>query len=273
MGFDADETSIEDSRPRDGYVFELPLVTYRFTSGTRPLVIDGQRFRPETIRRGSIKLSTGDGSPGELEIEIIATHPLVRSLLSTQSPSADVTVYRQQLTSGEHELAWTGRIVATRCSGRVATMLVVQSIDRALTRRIPTITVGRDCAHVLYDSRCTINRNLFRIDTTVALANGRDVTVASIDGHPDQWAQFGELWHVASGERISITSQIGTALQIHMPLSMQAGDAVQVYAGCDHTIETCRTKFANHLNFGGIPDLPRSNPFGYNSYAVFRPVY
>lgn len=273
MSFDQDERSIENSQPRDLYVFTLPVVTYRLTSAVRDQTINGVVYRSATISRGQAKPSTADGSPGELEIELVASHPLVKSCLSIVPPPVDVAIYRKQTTSGEYELEWSGRVVATSCSRHVAKLLVVQDIDRAITRRIPTISVGRECAHVLYDSRCTIDRNLFRIDTTIVLADGPDVTVASIDGKPDGWAQFGELLHVASNERITITSQTGTTLKIHLPLPMQSGDAVHVFAGCAHDIDTCRTKFANHLNYGGLPDLPRSNPFGYQSYAVFRPVY
>lgn len=273
MTFATDETSVEDSQPRDLYVFTLPVVTYRMTSATRNQTLEGQTYYAGTITRGAARPSTGDGAPGELEIELVASHQLVRSCLSIVPPPVDVVIYREQLTSGEYEQVWSGRVVATSCSGHTAKLLVVQDIDRAITRRIPTISVGRECAHVLYDGGCTINRDLFKVETTITLANGPDVTVASIDGKPDGWATFGELFHVASGEWISITSQTGTSLKIHLPLPMRTGDAVRVFAGCDHTIETCRTKFANHLNFGGLPDLPRSNPFGYQSYAVFRPVY
>ena len=44
------------------------------------------------------------------------------------------------------------------------------------------------------------------------------------------------------------------------------GDAFSVTAGCDKSFSTCRTKFANHLNFRGFPHLPGAD-FAY-SYAA-----
>ncbi len=268
--FADDETGVQSSRPRDAYEFILPAVTYRLTSGVKDLVVNGQTYHPAVIGRGSLKPSVADGSPGELEISLIATHPIVRSCLQLVAPTVDVNIYRQQLTSGEYEFAWSGRVAEAKCERNSATLLVVQRIDTALTRRIPTITVGRECAHVLYDSRCTVNRNLFRVDTTVSLVDGRDVTVASIGGKPDRWADFGEFVHVPSGIRITITNQTGTAIETHLPIAMQSGDAVQIFAGCDHDIATCHDKFANQVNFGGFPHLPKTNPFVANGYGIYE---
>ena len=34
------------------------------------------------------------------------------------------------------------------------------------------------------------------------------------------------------------------------------GDTIQLIAGCDKRMETCRLKFNNLLNFQGFPDIP-----------------
>jgi uncharacterized phage protein (TIGR02218 family) len=34
------------------------------------------------------------------------------------------------------------------------------------------------------------------------------------------------------------------------------GDSLTLLAGCDKSFETCRDKFANHLNFRGFPHMP-----------------
>jgi uncharacterized phage protein (TIGR02218 family) len=273
VSFDTDERSVQGSRPRDAYEFVLPAVTYRLTSGVRDLVVNGQTYRAGTIGRGEAKPAVMETSSGEIEIGLIVTHALAQRALCGLPPRIEVNVYRKQLTSGESELVWTGRVVAVRSEGDYVTLLVAQRLSIALTRRLPIVTVGRQCAHVLYDSRCTVDRDAFRVDTTVSMANGRSVTVASIGGNGDDWAKYGELVHVASGERVGITIQLGTNLELDLRVPMQAGDAVQIYAGCAHDIDTCRAKFANHVNFGGLPDLPATNLYAANSYSVFRPVY
>lgn len=39
-------------------------------------------------------------------------------------------------------------------------------------------------------------------------------------------------------------------------LGLAVGDRVRLIAGCDRLAGTCRTKFANFLNFRGFPDIP-----------------
>ena len=41
-----------------------------------------------------------------------------------------------------------------------------------------------------------------------------------------------------------------------LPALLQAGDQVIVSAGCDKRLETCRTRFANHVNYRGFPRMP-----------------
>jgi len=38
--------------------------------------------------------------------------------------------------------------------------------------------------------------------------------------------------------------------------NIQAGDEYQVTPGCDKSLETCKNKFDNFVNYGGFPDVP-----------------
>lgn len=270
MTFDTDETGIESSIPRDLYEFILPTVNHRLTSASRDVVHNGQTFRAGTIQRADTRPATAE-SAGELEISMIVTHALPQRYLRAGIPPKriNVNVYRKQTTSAGYELAWVGIVVGMSCERHLAKLLVAQSMSAAIPRRIPTITVGRECAHVLYDSGCRVARASFRVATTVSAINGPDLTVASIDGKPNGWGAWGELVHVASGEKMTIQSQEGTFVRMQMPIpDMQAGDAVEIYAGCDRSVATCFEKFANQVNFGGFPQLPKRNPFVSNGLGV-----
>lgn len=50
-------------------------------------------------------------------------------------------------------------------------------------------------------------------------------------------------------------------LSHRLPPGINVGDAVTVYAGCDHAVATCFSKFVNVPNFGGLPHLPTVNPY------------
>jgi hypothetical protein len=129
---------------------------------------------------------------------------------------------------------------------------------------LPFAVASRTCNHAHYDNGCQEPRGgANQISPTVASvsADGLTITISSIGGKPDQWAQFGEIVRVADGERRLVRSQIGTALVIDRRfLTLANGNALEVHAGCDHTVETCRDKFDNVTNFGGHPDLPVGNP-------------
>lgn len=271
MTYDADETGIETSRPREAYEFVLPAVTYRFTSAEVDMEVGGQTYRAVPIRRSALAPAIGDGSRGEIEIEMNVSNPVAQRYLRGGVPPRriDVNVYRQQQSSGEHQLVWAGRVAGMSCDRHLARLLVVQGTPDALARRLPTITVRKDCPHVLYDGRCLVNRNMFRVVTTTTAVNGRDVVVASIGGNPNGWATFGEIVHVPSGERMTVLEQVGTSIKLHLPVDMQAGDAVEVFAGCDHTIGTCADKFTNQINFGSFPHLPKSNPYVANGDGIY----
>jgi uncharacterized phage protein (TIGR02218 family) len=56
---------------------------------------------------------------------------------------------------------------------------------------------------------------------------------------------------LASGVTASVIT-----LFIDAPYDIAVSDAVTLTVGCDKTLATCNTKFANKLNFGGFPDIP-----------------
>jgi uncharacterized phage protein (TIGR02218 family) len=105
-------------------------------------------------------------------------------------------------------------------------------------------------------------RNSFRLQTTVNTANQTAIILATIDGNPDEFFKGGEIVRTSDGERRLIVQQIGTLLTLNFPFKdMDVGDSVEVFAGCDRTVETCKAKFSNVVNFGGHPLIPPINVF------------
>jgi hypothetical protein len=66
-----------------------------------------------------------------------------------------------------------------------------------------------------------------------------------------------------------IILQNNDVLTLSLPFAVNvAGASVEVNAGCDHTKETCRSKFqvldainGNQVNYGAFPFVPPKNPF------------
>lgn len=270
MSFEIDEMGVQTSQPREAYAITTPAETYRLASGVHDVTIDGNVYTASPVSRASIVVPNAGGS-GDLSFTLPVSHAVPQRVLELGVPprSISVVVYRQQATSGESEAIWRGVVTSMACTGNLAEFRVASRLDRLKARRLPTISFSRICPHILYDNQCTVARASFTVSTTVAIANGRVVSVASMSGNPDGWATHGEILHVASGERMTIADQTGTSLTLQLPLvGIATGDAVQIFAGCDHQNNTCRDKFDNISHFGGFPQLPTINPWTPTGFGL-----
>ncbi len=59
---------------------------------------------------------------------------------------------------------------------------------------------------------------------------------------------------VRDHERTGFGGLVG--LWIGPDILPSVGDGIRIVAGCDKSFDTCRSKFANHLNFRGFPHIP-----------------
>lgn len=258
-----DEEGAETSQPREGIEIITPATTWRIATGSRDIVIDGQTYRAQPADRGKVGLSFV-GETRELEIRLPVSHAFAQRYIAAIVPprSVLVNVYRKQVTSGSRERIWQGKVTTASVDGHVASFLAPSTSGETITRRLPVLTAGRGCPHVLYDDNCKVPRASFTVTTTVTSHGGAVVTVASVGSIPS--AVFGELIHVASGERMTIFAQSGVgdrALTLQFPIHELAdGDTVQIAAGCAHDITTCAVTFENQANFGGAPHMPFDNP-------------
>lgn len=266
MTWQTDEQADEFSRPVELYVFQTPTTTYRLTSYYRDFVYGGNTYTsiPEA-RSNLITADASQSSSDDFSVEIPATHALAQAYAGFIPPrEVVVTVLRYQPISNLAMAIGGGYVTALSFKGRMASFRVPGASD-AFATQINAVSASRICNHILYDSLCTLDRAAFAVAATVIAitVDHKIVTVSTIGGHPDQWFQHGEILHTTTQERRSISDQTGTVVKVtyREPVSVGIGDSITLYAGCDHTIGTCKTKFSNVGNFGGLPRLPISNPF------------
>ena len=115
------------------------------------------------------------------------------------------------------------------------------------------------CNHVLYDSTCRAEFADFSGAVIVSAVsdNQYDITLESIFNTEDDYMIGGALRHVTTGDRRRIVFQNGLVMGINYPFkSIAVGDVLSLSAGCDHTFTTCRDKFDNDQNYGGVPYIP-----------------
>lgn len=124
------------------------------------------------------------------------------------------------------------------------------------------------CSAVLGDRRCrfaTDTPGYFAELAVETVEDDRVLTFSAFTGFEDRWFQHGRLEMITGdaaglvgvvksdrisegGRRIELWQSIGA--------TVAPGDRFRVVAGCNKSASTCRTKFANLLNFRGFPHIP-----------------
>jgi len=124
------------------------------------------------------------------------------------------------------------------------------------------------CGTNLGDTPCGINVDLpaFRADKTIIAIDSRQtIRTSLLAGFAQDWFSFGHaVWNSGRREgkidRIVLQAQENgeSVLTLADPIWdwVEPGDAVSLFAGCDRQFSTCRSKFANNINFRGFPHIP-----------------
>jgi uncharacterized phage protein (TIGR02218 family) len=124
------------------------------------------------------------------------------------------------------------------------------------------------CSAILGDARCrfqTMQPGYFAEREADQVDENRTFRFANFAGYDDRWFESGRF-EVLTGSAAGLVGMIkadrfdGVGRQIELWQSVGAtvakGDLLRIFAGCDKAAGTCRSKFANFLNFRGFPDIP-----------------
>jgi uncharacterized phage protein (TIGR02218 family) len=188
---------------------------------------------------------------------------------SVPGTAATLKIERIQRPDGpgfEVVTIFNGKIasVAFQKSGREAKIKVVPLVS-AQSKPVPNHTYQSLCNHVLYDDLCQVDDTdpSFRLSTAAVTAvSGNTITVTGADAHGDGYYTGGFVEAAGAVDRRLILDQTGTVLTLLLPFtSSPLSTNVTVFAGCDHSIATCKSKFNIVINFGGFAWVPSKNVF------------
>ncbi|HEX2843310.1 DUF2163 domain-containing protein [Hyphomicrobium sp.] len=181
--------------------------------------------------------------------------------------NASVEIYRVNWVAPEQRvLMRSGNLGEVKRSGS-AFAAEVRGLAHALGE-----TKGRlfqyACDADLGDQRCTINLDnpLLRGEgALVEVTSPRRFTVSGLDAFESGWFTHGLLSFTsgaAEGQAVEIKkhTKAGGLVSIELwsraRLPLEPDQTFTVTAGCDKRVGTCRTKFANVVNFRGFPHMP-----------------
>lgn len=129
--------------------------------------------------------------------------------------------------------------------------------------------VGRiytpECDANLGDARCGVAIASYTHAGTVGTAASRKVFVVSgsAAGKTNDYYAYGKCTFTSgacNGLVMQVESYVAATNTVTllepMPYAFAAGDSVSLVAGCDRRWATCKSRFANQVNFRGFPHIP-----------------
>ena len=281
MSYIVDDTSLAEAQPVELYTVTGPTATYRYTSHFADVIYDGETYAAVEMTRGSLRIDSAENPP-IWSFELPFDAPFVQDYaLSEVAPrTASLAVRRYHLGSGPAAGIeyLSGTLASISLQGRVATVEVLSAAEQ-LTQPVPSVHWQGQCQHLLYGPYCRALEIQFQVPfaTVDTVTSGQvEIIVSNVNGipalggasTPTDYLADGYIRRVVDGETRLILSNNGagnTRLTLDRPFpALEVGDAVQISAGCDHTVATCHEKFSNAENYGGHPVIPAINLF--NAY-------
>lgn len=237
---------------------------WRFTTSDVAETYLANTYDPDVAIRELIVKSDSNTESGEISFELPLSHPISQLFVTTQVwEPIGLIIFMGHRDDSERITAFRG-VVGGAAMGDVGCRLTVKSIQGRFNRRMPRQLITESCANMLYDDGCQVNRETFAFTGTVASVDGRFVEVTGLEtfaGADVTYFVNGVL--TKAGLVVGfITEQDGDTVRCLGKVGgVSVSDSVKVYAGCDRTLSTCKTRFNNAINRVGFKTLPTFNPF------------
>lgn len=235
-------------------------VTLGFTTHDRDLWFDGVLHRaapglhPAAIRRSD------DLADDAAEVEGALAHDTIRDadLLAGRYDDARVIVGAVDWTTLQRQTVFTGTLgrVSLDANGFAAELRSAKAqLDLQPAPRTSPTCRARFCG-----PGCNLNPARFTIETQVTGID-RDRGAVQLNVTDLEPYAFGELrWldgpQAGQRQQLRLVENGWLTLDVLPADETAAGTAVALREGCDRTIATCASRFANAVNFQGEPFLP-----------------
>lgn len=242
----------------------------RYTSADIALQWDSQSYRSVAIKRSRIREQIGV-NVDELTVEMwpgmeeVNGVPFVRAARLGAFDGARLVLRRAFLP------AWGSPItgVLTRFSGRVSEIepnrsgvrMMVRSDLEILDVKLPRRLYQPGCLHTLFDGGCGLTKASFAVAGAVDGTSTTTVIDCNLSNPAGHFA-LGTVTFTSgpnNGQTRSVKAYTPGSLVLASPLPSApiSGDTFNAFPGCDKTLSTCTSKFANKANFRGHPYIPK----------------
>jgi uncharacterized phage protein (TIGR02218 family) len=128
-------------------------------------------------------------------------------------------------------------------------------------------TFTANCRHSLFSQAevgqvgyCGLSKAAYTFTGSISGVGTPKWSFTASTGKPDGYFTNGAI-KFTSGNNAGLSAMIkvhsGDNITLSLPtaFTFSAGDTFEIVCGCDKTLNTCKTKFNNILNFGGFPHI------------------
>lgn len=263
MSYEALEGSVFGGQPVELYKFVRRDQCWLYTSADEDVVEGADSYQAVAIWRGAVVRSQ-ESTSSELDVHLSLNLAIVPPFItSTPATPVSLTIRRLHRDDADPIVFWSGEVAAAEVEGQQVTMHCVSPLS-SHEKSVPRLVVQRQCPNVLYDKSCGLDPEDFKTPGTVSAisSDGIQVTVPESDPLGDGFFKAGWLQITGTDIRSFITKHSGDVVTLLTPAAgLGVSVAVDLFAGCDRTVQQCRDRFDNVANHLGMPLMPERNPF------------
>lgn len=265
MSFELVEKSNDEGRPIYLYQFTLGGNAFRYTSSDADVVMAGYRWQAVAISDDGVKL-TGEAVTDGLSITLPSNTAIVQMFAGTPpSEVIMVSIYHYHEGDTNSVLAYVGEVNQVGQPEPGTATISCDTISASMQRDGLRLAWQRNCPYALYDANCGVDKTEHALEFVVYDIINNVVQLQGADDLPNDTLAGGFLeWlHPSRGVEVrGVEMQNASACTMFgLADGLYYGLAVKAYPGCNRTAGTCKDKFNNLDNYGGIPDLPGKSPF------------
>ncbi len=239
-----------------------------FTDHDRDIVFSGLTYRAATGMTPSAVDNASDLRVDNLDIEgILSSGNITEAdILAGYYDFAEIEIFQLNYADPAQGIiklrrGWLGEVSLTRqqfvAEVRGLTQLLAQDIGEYFSP---------SCRASLGDSRCKINLAAHTVTGSVTYGASRSGFTDSARSEATAIFTAGKITFTSGAnnglsmevKEYIFKSGVGGILSFVLPFphAITIGDSYSLHKGCDKTVATCQTRFANIANFRGEPHVP-----------------
>ncbi|HHW3185042.1 phage BR0599 family protein [Proteus mirabilis] len=271
MAYNQLEISTDDGQPIYLYEFRLNDNYWRYTSAKKDIQMLGQTWLGTPMEDDGIR-QTSDAQSDSLTI-LMPQSAVIVDLFRGTPPINAVTLKIRRFHRGDTEAAvcYVGEVLQLDTANAAAAKITCNTLSASMEQNGLRLAWSRSCPHALYNSSCGVNPADFMVEATIQSVGSNNIMSKDLAPYGESYFAGGYIeWvdKLRGVERRAIQAHSYDSIEIFGTVGgITGGMIIKVFPGCPRTVASCRDKFNNLANYGGIPSMPGRSPFDGN------PVY